>query len=1197
MTRFIPNSGFAFFWSAAIHRPFLLLFQNSQTKESGDESPHSKTGPKKAAMNRRTPKKDVPFAWSVLLAVVVSPLLPVAAEDKPADPAGIDFFEKKVRPILVESCHKCHSAAAGKKRGGLLLDSRDALLKGGDTGPVVVPGHPEKSRLVEAVSYRDTDLRMPPRGKLSDQAIADLTAWVAMGAPWPPDQPATAASKETFDLQKRKAEHWAWQPVRAPILPEVKQKDWPHSPSDRFILAKLEANGLSPAPAADRRTLLRRVYFDLVGLPPRAEEVEAFISDAAPDALAKVVDRLLASVHYGERWGRHWLDLVRYAESRGHEFDYAIPNAYQYRDYVIRAFNADVPYNQFVTEHLAGDLLGGPGAGASGLSVRLHPTAGFNESLLGTGFWFLGEEVHSPVDVRQDQADRIDNKIDVLGKTFLGLTIACARCHDHKFDAISTKDYYALFGFLESSSYRLARFDSLPHNRRVADDLDKLRDRARAAVLKALAEDVRPVAEHVADYLLAAREALGAGAKSGAGGVEEVARARKLDAALLGKWTAHLLAAARDTPDPLHAWAVVATDAGSGEPKRLAETLKPLVEEGRRQDSDIAESLKGAEVVVDYTKPAPGWLPDGVGFGPRPVRPGDVRLTGDAGRPAVKLIEEAAAEKDSFWDGLKLAPGVENDPGLLGVVVRAGRTLRTPSFTLTGGKVFYLVRGSGIAYAGVGQHVMIAGPLHAHLVSSLSAGAGFRWLMQDLTAYKGLRLHVEFTAQPGADFAVAMVVQANNAPRPLDRPNQTLLRLLGGTEAASVETLAAGYQRLFTDLAERLAANRLEGTDQARLASWLLQHADLFGGGKRVAEAASPLLAEQVKLAGQIQSESRLAPAMLDGSAVDEHVFLRGSHKTPGPLVPRRFLEALAEPAPLTNSPGSGRLELARQMTDPRTNPFIARVLVNRVWHHLFGRGIVGSVDNFGVLGEMPTHPELLDYLADRFVKEGWSIKKLVRELVLSSAYQMSSHPDEKADLLDPQNLLLHRMRVRRLEGEAIRDAVLAISGRLDERPFGRSVPVHLTEFQEGRGRPSSGPLDGDGRRSVYLAVRRNFLSPLLLAFDTPIPFSTVGKRTVSNVPAQALILLNDPLAHQQAEVWARRVLAQGGSARERITGMYLSAFGRPPSDDEVAACLAFLDQQATAGGGRPSPGADDPGGWKDLAHTLFNVKEFIFLN
>ncbi|MBI1913356.1 MAG: DUF1553 domain-containing protein, partial [Planctomycetes bacterium] len=306
--------------------------------------------------------------------------------------------------------------------------------------------------------------------------------------------------------------------------------------------------------------------------------------------------------------------------------------------------------------------------------------------------------------------------------------------------------------------------------------------------------------------------------------------------------------------------------------------------------------------------------------------------------------------------------------------------------------------------------------------------------------------------------------------------------------------------------------------------------------------------------------------------------------------VPRRFLEALASVEGVSAC-GSGRLELARQMTDPARNPFVARVLVNRVWHHLFGRGLVGSVDNFGVLGEAPTHPELLDYLAERFVREGWSVKKLIRELVLSSAYRMSSHHGGKAEQIDPQNLLLHRIRVRRLEGEAIRDSILTISGRLDSRMYGKSVPVHLTPFQDGRGRPASGPLDGDGRRSVYLAVRRNFLSSFLLAFDTPIPFSTVGRRTVSNVPAQALILMNDPFVHQQAEQWAKRVLAQDGTARERITGMYLSAFARPPLDAEVRSCLRFLVRQAGVSGS-----LDDPTVWTDLAHVLFNVKEFIFL-
>jgi hypothetical protein len=384
-----------------------------------------------------------------------------------------------------------------------------------------------------------------------------------------------------------------------------------------------------------------------------------------------------------------------------------------------------------------------------------------------------------------------------------------------------------------------------------------------------------------------------------------------------------------------------------------------------------------------------------------------------------------------------------------------------------------------------------------------------------------------------------------------------------------------------------LAEDRLAGAaEQAGLADWLVRHPELFDASKPLTEAARGVLAGQAKLLARLRPESRLAVAMLDGSAMDGHVFVRGSPKAAGEVVPRRFLEALAGPGPLPAAHGSGRLELARQMIDPALNPFVARVLVNRVWHHLFGRGLVASVDNFGVLGEAPSHPELLDHLADRFVRDGWSVKRLIRTLVLSRTYRMSSNPDGAGDAADPQDLLLHRMRVRRLEGEAIRDAMLAVSGRLDGKLFGPPVGVYLNDFQQGRGRPASGPLDGDGRRSVYLAVRRNFLSSFLLAFDTPIPFSTVGRRSVSNVPAQALILMNDPFVHQQALVWGRRVLGEGGSPREQVQRMYLCSFGRPATRDECRRCLDFVEGQQ-----------DAPTAWADLAHVLFNTKEFIFLH
>jgi hypothetical protein len=660
-----------------------------------------------------------------------------------------------------------------------------------------------------------------------------------------------------------------------------------------------------------------------------------------------------------------------------------------------------------------------------------------------------------------------------------------------------------------------------------------------------------------------------------------------------------LTAARDDEGDPLHPWAK------PGTPTQVAAADSPP---------------SAAEVIVDYARCAPdAWLPDGVAFGPAPVRPGDMRLEGSSDHPRLRFVERAAAEKDPAWDRLRPARGAEKDPGAVGPVVDPGRMLRTPSFTVGAGKVYYLVKGSGHAYASVAGHRLIEGPLHGRLVRQISAGPHFRWVAHDLSAYKGYPAHVEFTSIYKGEFAVAMVVQVEQAPGDPEPPVPVLPRALPGDKALSVDGRARAFQRLLLSVLARLEADQLRGTpgaaEQARLANWLLRHEALFAAdasvaSRRVAEAARPFLLWQSELLSRIKPESRLAMAMLDGDGVDERVFIRGSHKAPGEVVPRRFLEALAGPGRTPAARGSGRLELARQVTDPTLNPFVARVLVNRVWHHLFGRGIVASVDNFGVLGDRPTHPELLDYLANRFVHEGWSVKRLVRTLVLSRAYAMSSTAGGPGDAADPENLLLHRARLRRLEGEAVRDAMLAVSGRLDDRVYGAPVPVYLTAFQEGRGKPKSGPLDGDGRRSVYLSVRRNFLAPFLLAFDTPSPFSTVGRRTVSNVPAQALILMNDPFVQQQAELWARRTLAAPGDERERITRMYQSAFARAPTDDELAACRDFLHSQArlkiaTTSPERPRGGApslalgvgEGVEAWADLAHVLFNAKEFIFLH
>jgi hypothetical protein len=1106
--------------------------------------------------------------------VALLPLAPAPAAGP--DAAGVEFFEKQVRPILTQHCHTCHSTHSQKIKGGLTLDTRDGFLKGGDSGPIAVPGQPKDSRLIRAIGYQDVDLQMPPKGKLPDAAIADLTAWVKMGAPWPVETRPTARNIAAFDLAARKASHWAWQPIRPQTPPDVRHTDWPRGPVDRFLLAKLEAKGLSPAPPADRYTLLRRATFDLTGLPPTPAEIEAFVHDPDPDAFAAVVDRLLASPHFGERWGRHWLDLVRYAETRGHEFDYPVPNAYQYRDYVIRALNADVPYDQFVREHIAGDLLPEP---------RRHPSAGYNESILGTGFWLLGEMVHSPVDIRQDEADRIDNMIDVFSKTFLSLTVACARCHDHKYDAISTKDYYALYGLLESSSSRLVRFDALDHNRRVAAELHVLRERYRPAVLRAVAEAARPAADRLADYLLAAREVLGPTGTT----TDTAARERKLDPAVLAAWVELLRVAEKDVSDPFHAWAVVAT-ADTGGMEKAAHRLRSLRETLCKRDA--AASLADTRVVVDYACPGPDdWLPDGVTFGSGPVRPGDVCLGPDPARPVLRVFNTGAARFDSFWHGLTYAAGTEHESGDL-AFPRSGRTLRTRSFTLERPKLFYRVRGKGRVFACVDSHVLMNGPLHRTLVKEVNTGGNFAWIEHDLGRYQGERIEVEFTAADGAEFAVASVVQGEKPPAAPERVSPRLLYLLSDGSAPP-HALAAAYQRWAADVFRAAAADKLtEIPLDAPLADRLLNRPELFGLGPIA--AARPFAAEYARLVANIRHSSHLAPALLDGNGVDAHVHIRGSSRAPGELVPRRLLEALAGPGPLPASHSSGRLELARQLTDPNRDPFISRVIVNRVWHHLFGRGIVASVDNFGALGEPPTHPQLLDFLADRFTASGggnapgWSLKRLIRELMLTSAYRMSSRPDPPADESDPDNRLLHRANLRRLEAEAIRDSLLAVSGRLDGRMFGPPVPVHLTPFMDGRGRPAvSGPLDSDGRRSVYLAVRRTFPDPLLQTFDLPTPATTVGRRTVSNVPAQALVLMNDPFVRRQAELWAKRVVAEGESPRERFTAMYLATFGRPPRADEREACLRFVTDQTTNDDVRP---------WAELAHALVNVKEFLFL-
>jgi cytochrome c553 len=1145
----------------------------------------------------------------------------------------LSFFETAVRPLLVERCHQCHGAET--QEAGLRLDARSAILRGGDTGPAIVPGEPDKSEVIRAVRYDPEGYQMPPDGKLSDEQIAILTRWVDMGAPWPDETDVAAHAGEEFNLQER-AQRWAFQPLTRPPVPPVdaaQVSDWCRNPIDRFVLAKLHQNGLTPVPQADRVTLLRRASFDVIGLPPSPREVTDFASDESPDAYDRLIDELLASPHYGERWGRHWLDLVRYAEGRGHEFDYDVANAHQYRDYVIRALNADVPYDRFVVEHVAGDLLVSPEVLQQQLAglrepgdvetdadrqlgvvaavqrpgdypLRTDPLTDANESILGTGFWFLGEWVHSPVDIRADEAERFANMIDVYSKSFLGLTVACARCHDHKFDPITTKDFYALQGYLQSASYRQARFETIEHNRRIARQLDQVRRQATAELARAIGRMTAPVTCRLDDYLLAAAAQLRG---------EERPHIEDLNRQLLDHWVTYLPQAAATPDDPLHEWALYAT----GDIRNLHDLLLACEARTRLPSADeefVAAFAEDAELSTDgglFLRAAPEETPAScaVVLSDDPARP----IASLGGRVIVTPQLNAHSPPD----------GNDDEPGKMDGWQRGGRVIRTPTFEIQRPRLLCRVRGGCNVRVAVDSHVLVNGPLHGSLLSEHptpeTGREELRWLSLDVSRYIGHRAHVEFVPRRGETFTFVGVLQGERVPEVSPFANLPEVPFPALEDTPTTDAVAAQFAHR---LLAWLGTKKLAQGVMSRNLEWMLRHPQLFGlqspeAVKQLADVARPFIEQQSELLADIRQVSATAPAMLEGSGEDEYVFVRGNWKKRGETVPRRFLEVFDGMQMSRPQRGSGRLELAAWMVDPAKTPILPRVIVNRIWQHYFGVGIVPTPDDFGYMGQDPSHPELLDWLASELVEHNWSLKHIHRLILTSAAYRMSSAVDGGSLMVDrrdstiesinhqrltinpaeadPTNRLLSRQNVKRLEGEAIRDALLAISGRLDEQMYGRSIPVHLTPFMEGRGRPAeSGPLDGAGRRSIYIAVRRNFPDPLFQAFDMPNPHTTVGRRNVSNVPAQALAMMNNPFVIQQAQWWGRRLAEARPSAdrRELIREAYLVCVAREPNEIELHAATTFLESQAA----ELQMEIEDPRVWGDLCHVLLNSKEFLFV-
>lgn len=943
---------------------------------------------------------------ALMLLTCAAPASALAAENAaPANPAEAErFFESQIRPMLAARCFSCHGAE--KQEAGLRLDSREAVLKGSDAQPaIVVPGEPDRSPLIHAVRY-EGDVQMPPAGKLEAKEQELLVAWVKLGLPWGGAAQAGAIETIAERAERTKASHWAYQPVRKPELPAVADAAWCVDPLDRFVLAELEKNNLRPSPVADRRTLLRRVKFDLVGLPPTAAEVDDFCANNSPDAYSQLVDRLLASPEYGQRWGRHWLDVARYSDTKGYVFteDRRYPYAYTYRDYVIRAFNEDLPYDEFVRQQIAADLLNRPD----------------KKSLAAMGYLTVGRRFSNNIH------DIIDDRIDVVARGLMGMTVTCARCHDHKYDPIAQDDYYSLYGVFASSVE--------PGEPPLLGEPQE-----GEAYNKYLAE-------------LATRE-------------------KKLQ------------------------------DFRESKLRELTASLR----------SRVKDYL--CQVVVDTMKES---LPDDADFSYNPdeLRPPIVarwkgyvaRVTKPADAVFAPWRELAALPKDGFAEEaaqiverLKRGEAKEGFPAP-NPLIRDALVAAPPKSMLDVARVY----------------------------GDVLSGIEKQWLAsQDV--------------KPPAEGAEAPKPPARLA----DDHAEQLRQVLYGEGTPTVVAMDDA-RRVFDRATQNELGKLRKSVDELKVNS----------------PAAPPR-------------------AMVLNDSPTPHnprVFLRGDPARPGKEVPRRFVQFMSSDGGKPFEHGSGRLELAERIASP-DNPLTARVMVNRVWMEHFGAAIVRTPGDFGLRSEAPTHPQLLDYLAAQFVEEGWSLKKLHRHILLSSAYQQSSADRPECRAIDAENRLLWRASRRRIDFEALRDSLLAAAGRLDTKLDGKSIDLWAQPFST--------------RRSVYAFIDRQDLPGVFRVFDFSSPDVSTPQRPQTTVPQQALFMMNSPFMIEQAKALAARTeVAAASDATAKTQALYRAALGRDATADEVQLTTQFL--AGTDGQAAPD-GSLDP--WQRIAQALLMTNEFLFVD
>jgi hypothetical protein len=1090
-----------------------------------------------------------------------------------AQPPAAEFFEKKVRPLLVARCLECHGADPKKVKGGLRLTSRAEMLKGGETGPAVAPGDPTKSRLIQAVRYTSDDLKMPPEGRLRDSEISDLEVWVKAGAVWPEAGSATTdrpTGGYLFSDEQRR--FWAFQPMQDPPVPAVRNTAWVRSPIDSFVLARLEAAGLTPAKPADKYQLLRRVTFDLTGLPPTPGEIDSFLTDGSPGAFERVVDRLLASPAYGERWGRHWLDVARYADSNGLDENTAFGNAWRYRDYVIRSFNRDKPYDEFLREQIAGDLL---------------PDAAENpDRLTGTGFLSLGPKLLAEPDKQKMKMDIADEQLDTLGKAVLGLTISCARCHDHKFDPIPQRDYYSLLSIFTSTrtmknlaTVAQASERPLPTGERPEEaDARTKKIEEKQAAIRQITDELRTkvfadARANLAAYLLAAADARGrTGVARMASGlvpgaiVFEAERYKKgtADRADTGYGDGIGIILSYDPTHTRAEYAITVPKAGEYELELRYAAL---------QSRPVRVFVEGKVVLPEAAKGTTGgWNPEHQAWRPE----GRIRL--QEGKNTVTIEAHGLLP---HIDKLAILP-VEAAPA-----VSAGRpSAGTPAEVARKRKlIFEFVTGWAELLRTVRADDPLFGPWKA--VADLP-DSGFEMAAAPILArFRDRAPAGLFDGSP---------------PRTLGDLAQRYAKVLPHTEAGK-QVLAdpAGPFALKTPLPQNP-----ELYYPAELARLSQANAELEAIRKT---APVPVLVLAV------EEGAKYPEVKADGKPRNLFVQVRGNYLTPGEEAPPVFPRVLAGERPLPfaavegEAPAaepnqtryghvrtaSGRLELARWITDPG-HPLTARVLVNRVWQHHFGEGIVRTPDNFGKLGDRPTHPELLDWLAGRFVEGGWSIKSLHKVILLSSAYQMSGEMDDHAAAVDPENRLLWRFHRRRLEAEPIRDALLAAAGNLDPKTGGTLLNNGNFTYVNNENSTNTARYDNH-RRSVYLPVIRNTMFDFFQVFDFAEPHVPNGKRASTVVAPQALYLMNSPFVKDQAAAFADGLLKEPGDDADRLRLAYLKAYARPATDEEIGQALAYLSQYEVAlAASEKDVSKLRPRAWQSFCQVLFAGSEFVYV-